>query len=179
MDCSPPGFSVHGILQVRLLEWAVIRFSRGCSQPRDWTHVSCIVGRFFITEPPGARWLRVRALWKWKSLSCVQLCNPIGCIVCGILQARIPEWVAFPVSRGSSQLRDRTQVSCIAGGFFTNWATREAQEYWSGWPIPSPADLPDPGIDPGSPALQADSWGHCRQILYSLSHQGSPWWLRQ
>ena len=50
----------------------------------------------------------------------------------GILQARILEWVAFPFSRGSSQLRDRTQVSCIAGGFFTSWAIREAQEYWSG-----------------------------------------------
>ena len=42
------------------------------------------------------------------------------------------EWVAFPFSRGSSQPRDQTQVSCIAGGFFTSWATREAQEYWSG-----------------------------------------------
>ena len=36
------------------------------------------------------------------------------------------EWVAFPLSRGSSQLRDLTQVSCIAGSFFTSWATREA-----------------------------------------------------
>ena len=43
----------------------------------------------------------------------------------GILQARILKWVAFPLSRGSSQHRDRTQVSCIAGGFFTNWAIRE------------------------------------------------------
>ena len=39
--------------------------------------------------------------------------------------------VAFPFSRGSSQLRDRTQVSCIAGIFFASWAIREAQEYWS------------------------------------------------
>ena len=38
----------------------------------------------------------------------------------GVLQARIPEWVAFPFSRGSSQPRDQTQVSCIAGGFFTS-----------------------------------------------------------
>ena len=45
----------------------------------------------------------------------------------GILQARILEWVAFPFSRGSSQPRVRTQVSRIAGGFFTSWATREAQ----------------------------------------------------
>ena len=48
-------------------------------------------------------------------------------IVHGILQARILEWVAFPFSRGSSQSRDRTQVSRIAGGFFTSWVTREAQ----------------------------------------------------
>ena len=45
----------------------------------------------------------------------------------------------------------------MAGGFFTSWATREAQEYWNGGPIPSPADLPDPWIEPRSPALQVDS----------------------
>ena len=44
----------------------------------------------------------------------------------GILQTRILEWVAFPFSRGSSQCRDRTQVSSIAGRFFTRWSTREA-----------------------------------------------------
>ena len=47
----------------------------------------------------------------------------------GILQARILEWVAMPSSRGSSLLRDQTQVSGIVGRFFTVWATREAQEY--------------------------------------------------
>ena len=55
------------------------------------------------------------------------LCDPMDYTVHGILQARILEWVAFPFSRESSQPRDRTQVSCIAGGFFTSWATREAQ----------------------------------------------------
>ena len=45
----------------------------------------------------------------------------------GILQTRILEWVAMPSSRGSSPPRDRTQVSCIAGRFFTIWATRGAQ----------------------------------------------------
>ena len=49
----------------------------------------------------------------------------------GILQARILEWVAFPFSRGSSQPKNWTQASRIAGEFFTSWATREAQEYWS------------------------------------------------
>ena len=53
----------------------------------------------------------------------------------GILQARILEWVAFPFSRGSSQPRDQTQVSYIAGRFFTNWALREAQESIICWVI--------------------------------------------
>ena len=53
MDCSPPGSSVHGILQARILEWVAISFPRGSSQPRDWTQVSLVAGRFFTTEPPG------------------------------------------------------------------------------------------------------------------------------
>ena len=41
IDCSPPGFSVHGILQTRILEWTAVPPSRGSSRPRDWMHVSC------------------------------------------------------------------------------------------------------------------------------------------
>ena len=52
--------------------------------------------------------------------SCLALCDPMDCTVHGILQARILEWVAFPYSRGSSQPRDRTQVSHTAGEFFTS-----------------------------------------------------------
>ena len=51
---------------------------------------------------------------------------PHGLYIHGILQARILEWVAFPFSRGSFQPRYRTQVSCIADGFFTSWDTGEA-----------------------------------------------------
>ena len=47
MDGSPPDFSVYGILQARILEWVAISFSRGSSPPRNWTRVSCIVGRLF------------------------------------------------------------------------------------------------------------------------------------
>ena len=47
MDCSLPGSSVHGIFQARILEWVAISFSRGSSQPRDQTPVSCIAGRRF------------------------------------------------------------------------------------------------------------------------------------
>ena len=60
---------------------------------------------------------------------CPTLCDPIDYTVHGILQARILEWVAIPFSRGSSQPRDQTQVSCIAGRLlesefsltFTEW----------------------------------------------------------
>ena len=59
MDCSPPGSSVQEILQATMLEWAAIPFSRGSSQPRDQTCVSCIssiAGRFLTVEPPGNLW---------------------------------------------------------------------------------------------------------------------------
>ena len=64
--------------------------------------------------------------------SCPILCDPMNCSfpgssVHGILQARILEWVAIPFSRGSSHPREQTWVPCIAGRFFTVWATREAQ----------------------------------------------------
>ena len=94
---------------------------------------------------------------------CPTLCDSMDY---GILQAWILEWVAFPFSRGSSQPRDRTQVSRIAGRVFTSWAMREAQEYWSGQSIPSPGDLPHPGSNQGLL--------HCGHIFYLLSHQGSP-----
>ena len=72
---------------------------------------------------------------KWSEVKvtqlCLTLCDPVDYIVHRILQSRILEWVAFPFARGSYQSRDQTQVSHIAGGFFTNWATKEAQEYWS------------------------------------------------
>ena len=70
-----------------------------------------------------------QATVKGQSESCPVVSDsatPMDYTVHGVLQARILEWVAFPVSRGSSQPRDRTQVSCITGGFFTNWAIREA-----------------------------------------------------
>ena len=80
--------------------------------------------------------IRPHAVLCWVAQLCLTLCDPMDCSppgssVHGILQARILEWVAMPSSRGSSQPRDRTQVSHIAGRLFTSWAIREAQE--NGW----------------------------------------------
>ena len=99
MDFSPPGSSIHGILQARILEWVPISFSRGFSQPRDRTWVSRIAGRFFTI-------LTIQILYR----------------IAGYHQGspRILEWVAYPFSSRSSQPRNPTRVSCIAGWFFTN-----------------------------------------------------------
>ena len=80
-------------------------------------------------------WIIITGLL-WESevpQSCLTLCDPMDCSppgssVHGILQARILEWVAISFSRGSSQARDQTQVSRIAGRRFNLWATREAQK---------------------------------------------------
>ena len=89
----------------------------------------------------------------------------------GILQARIPEWVAFPFYRATSQPRDPTLVSLIAGRFFL--------------PAEPPGVPKNPGVGSlsllqGISPTQEMNRGllHCRRILYQLSHQGSLWWIR-
>ena len=88
-----------------------------------------------------ANWTALNKVKVKVAQSCPTLWDPMEYTVHGILQARILEWVAVPSSRGPSQPRDRTQVSriaggfftqvsCIAGGFFTNWAIREAP-FWT------------------------------------------------
>ena len=53
-DCSPPGSSVHGISQARVLDWVAVSFSSGSFQPRGGTCISCLAGGFFTTETPGS-----------------------------------------------------------------------------------------------------------------------------
>ena len=118
MDSSPPGSSVPGILQARILEWIVLPFSRGSSQPRDRTQVSyvpCISRQVLYHE--GHLGSRVGFLCMQAMLlqSYLTLCDPTDCSlpgssVHGILHVRILEWVAMPFSRGSS----RTLVSYVS-----------------------------------------------------------------
>ena len=124
MDCSPPGSSVHGILQARILEWVAMSFSRRSSRPRDWSldsPVSC-VSRWALhywrhLGNPLVWWCR--AVLCLVSQSCPTLCGPRDCSppgssVHGILQARVLEWVVTSSSRGSSQPRGQTHISCIS-----------------------------------------------------------------
>ena len=114
MDCNLPGSSVHGIFQARALGWVAISFSTWSNpgiEPRSPT----LQADALPSEPPRKPQSESRSV-SW-------FCDPKDCTVHGILQASILEWVVFLFSRGSSQPRDRTQVSYFAGRFFTSWAT--------------------------------------------------------
>ena len=65
VDYSLPVFSIHGILQARILEWVAISFSRGSSRPRDWTQVSHIGGRRFNLWATGET-----LKWRWNPCIC-------------------------------------------------------------------------------------------------------------
>ena len=95
--------------------------------------------------------------------SCSTLFDLRDYIIHGILQAGIQEWVAFPYSRGSSQPIYWTQVSCIAGRFFTSWATGK----------PKNTGMGSLSILQQIFATQKSNQGllHCMQILYQLSYQ--------
>ena len=99
MVCSPPGSSVHGVFQARVLEWGVTAFS-------DLVIKSCLI------------------------LMTVD-CSPPGFSIHRISQARILEWVVISFSRVSSQSRDRTHVSCIAGEFLTTELPGKPNQIWS------------------------------------------------
>ena len=106
-----------------------------CPPPRDFPNPG-IKAEFLLSPALADGFFTTSAAWeipKCQSLSRVQLFEPHGLYtqpgssIHGILQARTLKWVAVPFSRGSSWPRVQTQVSCIAGRFFTIWATKETQ----------------------------------------------------
>ena len=124
------------------------------SERMSWREERWRVGKLFFFKPDDgiqshATERRMESWWElvmdWigirdkrgMKVKVAQLCptlwDPVDYKVHGLLQARILEWVAFPFSRGSSQPRDWTQVSRIAGRFFTSWATTEAQRGIERW----------------------------------------------
>ena len=109
-------------LLLRSLTLIFSDFSLICCNMRSLVFIVFVILRIYIFPIYGS----VSDMKVKVAQLCLTLCNPMDYTVHGLLQARILEWAAFPFSRGSSQPRDWTQVSCIAGGFFTSWATREA-----------------------------------------------------
>ena len=154
MDCSLSCSSVHGILQARILEWIAISSSRGSSQLRDWTRVpwvSCIVGGFFTTEPPGLH-IQCSAAAAAKSLqSYLTLCDPRdssppGSPIPGILPARTLEWVAISFSNAwkwKVKVKLLSRVWLLATPWTAAYQASPSmgfsrRGYWSGVPLLSP-----------------------------------------
>ena len=127
MDYNLPGFSICGIFQARVLEWVAISFSRGIFPTRKSNSglPHCSQTLYPLSHQGSPKKVKVKALvdQSHPTLCSHMDCSLPGSSVHGILQARILKWV--PYSRRSSQPRDWTQVSCIAGRFFTSWPTRE------------------------------------------------------
>ena len=126
MDYSPPSSTVHGILQARILECAAISFSRGSSQPRDWTpfsYVSCIDRHVLYYQH------HLQSPWFIHAMH--------------VLSHSVMSSYLWPHGL------QPTRLLCPWG--FSR------QEYWSGLPFLSLGSLPNPGIKPRSPTLQADS----------------------
>ena len=105
------------LLMDSLFQWLVKR-------QLEYSKLFLIIAKHY--KHPGAHQLpnllSIPMLW-FVAQSCLTLCDPMDCsppapLPMGILQARIRKWVAMPSFRGSSQPRDQTQVSCIAGGLF-------------------------------------------------------------
>ena len=102
--------------------WTAFPLCRGSSQPRDWTQVFT---SWFIRE--AQEYCRA---WFFTRKILYQLSHKGS--------PRILEWVAYPFSSGSSWIRNRTRVSCIASGFFTNWTMMETVKayFWTQYFIP-------------------------------------------
>ena len=145
MDCSPPGSSVHGISQARILGWVVIPFSRGSSPPRDQTLVSCIAGGLSIGPPGRTEVKSVHSMGLSFGL-CVHRPLPVFVQSLSCVQLFATPWTVpcqAPLSMGFSR-----------------------SEYWSGLPFPSPGIFPTQGLNPGLL--------HWHVSSLPLSHQGSP-----
>ena len=175
MDCI-----VHGVTKIQ-------------TQLSDWTTITTLITSSLIPLGLLSSFFFFFNVWRWKSFISVQLFVTPWTVVHGILQARILDWVTFHFSRESSQPRDRNHVSHIAGGFFSSWATREAQmkvkvsqscltlcnpmDYTVYWVLQARIlEWVTFSLLPQIFPTQESNRGllHCKQILYQLSYQGSP-----
>ena len=182
MDSSLPGSFVHGIFQARVLEWVVISFSRRSAWPRDWTRVSCTVGRH-LTVWATREVLTCRVYQQNRNQE--DHCRSWNF---ASLNSRYIHVITGPQSHGSQHpQRQREAFELIKSMFLAMlpacmlslqscltlcdamlarllcpWdsAGKRVGSHWSGLLFPSPEDLPNPGIRPVSLYIS------CTWILY-------------
>ena len=145
--CNLMDYTVHGIFQARILEWAAFPFSRGSSQTRNWTQVSRTAGGFFINW--GTREAKQNKLVKGKTRQ----------IISFKLKAKNVQFNQI-LKRKKKKKKGKSMTLWDHIGYRPPSASVHGiskQECWSGLPFPSPGDLPGPGIEPGSSTWQK----HC------------------
>ena len=130
MDCSLLDSSVHEIFQARILEWVAIFPSRGSSWPRDGT-----LGSPYFSQ-------LIRAVF--------HRCFHYSVVYSPVFFILFKKWSHSVMSHSFATPWTVDPQAPPSMGF-------SRHEYWSGLPFPSPRDLPHPGIEPGSPALLADT----------------------
>ena len=175
IDCSPPGFSAHGIIQARILEWVAISYSQGSSWPRDWTWVfcnSCVSRQILyywktlhpvniytlgLSQASGPTMVIEAQRWGWQTCQTLQK-----------LSSRILFW-SFSIVISLVKLLSRVRLFAIP------WTVAyQAPPSWDfsgnstgvGCHFLLQGIFPPQGSNLGLP--------HCRQTLYRLSHQRSP-----
>ena len=127
MDCGPPGSSVRGLLQARMLEWVAISFSRGSPWPRDWTGSPALQADALLSEPPGKPLKTSRGTIEIVHV-CVQSCltffdsmdcSLLGFSVLGIFQQEYWHGSPFLSPGDLSNPGIEPVSSALARGFFT------------------------------------------------------------
>ena len=181
--CNPVDYTIHGILQARILEWVAFPFSRGSSQPRDWNQVSHIASRFFTS-------------WATRE---AQSGHGLIHIIQKVAQPRSYSMRTEAEPWGREEIGG---TACLLSHFSRVWLSVtlwsvacqaplsmefSRREYWSGLQFPPRGDLPQPSIQlvsSASPAWQVISLsteppGKPRWQVISLSTEplGKPrWW---
>ena len=123
MDCSPPGSSVHWILQVRILEWVAMPSSRVSSQPRGWTQVSHIAGGFFTI------WASSYTLGPWLSVHFILGMHVIGSLCPTSSQVFLKATlVSLPAFRKLDEHRaECSEMPCLQTLWAPRWVILEAR----------------------------------------------------
>ena len=139
-DCSPPGSSIHEILQARTLEW--VPFSRGSTRPRDRTRVSCIAGWFFTV------WATKLLFHSWRKCVLMGLAGPQGCFRAG---------ENFKTIRSKWKWKSLSRVWLFVGphGLNSPWNSPDQNTGVGNHSLLQGSS--NPGIEPRSPTLQVDS----------------------
>ena len=164
MDCSPPGSSVHGLLQARILKWVVIPISRRSFQPRDRTQVCCIAGIFFTDwatreGPWGTVMVLPLLFFIFPKLT---MCFSVCMCVC------FPKICSSILYLGEKNMNMKVAQSCptLCNPMDCPWNS-PGQDTRVGSLFLLQEIFQTQGLNPGLP--------HCRQILYQLSHKGRPY----